>query len=106
MYKLEIIDEAKQELHKEIAYSKKIWGDKHSRQYAKKLRESIRGLRKNPQLYSLRNDILPGIRILTYKGNRVIYIIRESHNLVSVLAVLSNFQNIDTSEMRKRKRNI
>jgi len=106
VYKLEIIDEAKQELHKEIAYSKKMWGDKHSRQYAKKLRESIQGLRKNPRLYSLRNDILPGIRILTYKGNRVIYITVESRKLVSVLAVLSNFQNIDTDKLSKRKQNI
>ncbi len=62
----------------------------------------INVLRKNPYLYPIRNDILPGIRILNYKGNRVIYTLLEKKKIVTILAILSNYQNINRSELKSR----
>ncbi len=77
MHKLILIDEAKEELLHEANYSIKKWGRLHGQKYFLELQEKINVLRKNPYLYPIRNDILPGIRILNYKGNRVIYTLLE-----------------------------
>lgn len=106
MYKLIIIEEAKAELRKEANHSKSQWGIHHGEKYFAALEEKIRKLRKNPLLYPLRNDILPGIRILNYKGNRIIYTLIKRKKLVAVIAVLSNYQNFDKSELTQRQKKI
>ncbi len=102
MHKLILIDEAKEELLHEANYSIKKWGRLHGQKYFLELQEKINVLRKNPYLYPIRNDILPGIRILNYKGNRVIYTLLEKKKIVTILAILSNYQNINRSELKSR----
>jgi plasmid stabilization system protein ParE len=48
MYDLVILDEAKEELRCEVAYSREKWGTTHGEKYAKELQEQIRVLRNNP----------------------------------------------------------
>ena len=84
---------------------KKQWGKLHGQKYFVELKEKIRVLRKIPCLYPLRNDILPGIRILNYKGNRVIYTLLENKKLVAILAILSNYHDINKSELKRRYKN-
>ncbi len=103
MYELVIIDEAKKELRHEIAYSKKKWGQVHGQKYAKELQERIRDLKENPHLYPVRNDVLPNIRVRTYKGNRIVYTIQEKLKRIVVLAILSLYQNIEIKKLKKRK---
>ena len=102
MYKLILIDEAKAELLHEADYSRKKWGKLHGKKYFLELQEKIRVLRKTPCLYPLRNDILPNIRILNHKGNRVIYTLLEKKKTVAILAILSNYQEISKSELKRR----
>ena len=102
MYKLILIDEAKAELLHEANYSKKQWGRLHGQKYFLELQKKIKVLRKNPCLYPIRNDIFPGIRILNYKGNRVIYTLLEKKKIVAILAILSNYQNMNKSELKLR----
>lgn len=104
MYDLVIIDEAKGELRHEAAYSKEKWGQVHGAKYAKDLQKQIRELRNNPRLYPLRGDILPGIRIKIFKGNRIIYFIQENRKRVVVLAVLSLYQYIDGKKLKERRK--
>ncbi len=103
MYDIVILDEAKEELRCEMAYSREKWGPTHGEKYAKELQEQIRALRNNPRLYPLRNDILPDIRIKTFKGNQIIYTIRENLNSVVVLAVISRYQQPNQVEPRLGK---
>lgn len=102
MYHLQIIDEAQEELDKEIGYSYQRWGEIHAIRYAEELDIKIKDLQHYPRMYPLREDILPGIRILTYKGNRVVYILQEEKHRVVVLAVLSIYQPIDKNTLRQR----
>ncbi len=94
MYKLKITKEAQADLRKEIRYSKKKWGVNHAKTYHQEIRQQITKLKDNPLLYTVRNDILHGIRIKTYKGNQIVYTIRENEKMVIVLAVLSTHQSI------------
>ncbi len=103
MYDLSILDEAKEELRCEIGFSREKWSETHCEKYAKELQEQIRVLRKNPRLYPLRNDILLNIRIKTFKGNQIVYIIQENLKRVVVLAVLSRYQQPSQLEPRLEK---
>lgn len=103
MYELKILEAARQELEKEFEYSAENWGADHALKYAEKMEEQIKALQTNPRLCPLRNDILPGIRIKNYKGNRIIYTLRENQKLVVILAVLSVYQNIDKDKLDQRK---
>ena len=103
MYKMKIMDEAWQELRKEIRYSKKIWGLQHSRNYFGELKKQINSLKENPLLHPLRTNVFPGIRIKIYKGNQIIYQVQEKNKLVVVLAILSTHQNIDSNKLKQRK---
>ncbi|GJQ60895.1 MAG: type II toxin-antitoxin system RelE/ParE family toxin [Candidatus Scalindua sp. AMX11] len=104
MNKYMFASEAAEELRKEIAYSAKQWGKYHARQYRDALRQKIQTICQNPLLFPLRNDILTGIRISTFKGNRIVYTFIEEKKLVVILAILSIHQNIDESQLKKRRR--
>ena len=106
MYDLVIVDEAKEELRHAIAYSREKWGKAHGKKYAKEFQEQIRALRTNPRLYPLRNNILPDIRIKIFKGNRIVYVIRENRKMVAVLAVLSLYQKIDKNKLKRRQKKV
>ena len=68
------------------------------------MEEQIKALQTNPRLCPLRNDILPGIRIKKYKGNQIIYTLRENPKLIVVLAILSVYQNIDKDDLAQRQK--
>jgi plasmid stabilization system protein ParE len=106
VYHLKILPEAREELRNELSYSKKRWGIEHSRKYGQEIRTQIGMLQKNPRLYPLRQDVLPGIRIKTFKGNRIIYTICEDHGLVVILAVLSAYKNINKDMLKQRRRTV
>ena len=76
------------------------------KKYAKEFQEQIRALRTNPRLYPLRNNILPDIRIKIFKGNRIVYVIRENRKMVAVLAVLSLYQKIDKNKLKRRQKKV
>lgn len=101
-----LIDEARAELDKEIGYSAKNWGVVHARKYRDALEYEFQVIKHNPYLYALRDDILPGIRIKTCKGNRIIYTIRKEENVIVILAFLSVYQTIDPQKLSKRKKKI
>ncbi|KHE91563.1 MAG: type II toxin-antitoxin system RelE/ParE family toxin [Candidatus Scalindua rubra] len=105
MNKYKFVLEAQEELRKEIAYSAERWGKAHARKYRDSLREKVRTICRNPHLYPLRNDILAGIRICTFKGNHIIYTFIEEKKLVVVLAILSIYQNIETAVLKRRQEN-
>lgn len=105
MNKYKFVPEAQVELRKEIAYSVKQWGKAHARKYRDALRQKVRTICQNPHIFPLRDDILADIRICTYKGNHIIYTFIEEKKLVVVLAILSIYQNIDTSELKRRQEN-
>src|SRR5258708_7112164 len=100
LYQIKIIEEAKQELKHEIAYSKKTWELDHSQNHSKMLRDKLKSLAKNPRVYPLQSSILEEIRIFTFKGNRIIYTIIESKRLMVILAITSLYSkvNADTLE--------
>ncbi len=104
MYDLFIIDEARKELAHETAYSKKKWGPAHGEKYARDLQKNIRALKENPRLYPQRNDVLPDVRLKTFKGNRIIYTILEDQKRVVVLAILSSYQDIDAKKLEERRK--
>ena len=104
MYDLVIVNEAKEELRQEITYSAEKWGKVHAEQYSTNLQENIRTLKKNPHLYPPRHDILPDIRIKTYKGNRIVYLVKEDRKMVVVLAVLSLYQKIEKNKLKQRQK--
>ena len=106
MYSLQIIDEAKAELRHELSYSRKKWGDIHAKQYAKEIRAKINSLRTTAKEHQEHSHVLSGIRILNYRGNRIIYTILEEQSLVVVLAILGNAKNIDSAELSKRRQHI
>lgn len=107
MYTIKITEEARHELRKEIRYSRKKWGVAHARNYHKELKKQINALKETPLLYAVRDDILPGLRVKTYKGNQIIYIIQEDKKRIVILAILSTYQSLDnnkvTLEQRKTK---
>lgn len=105
MYELKILDEARQELEKEIEYSAENWGEAHALKYAQKMEEQIKALPTNPHLFPLRNDIFPGIRIKKYKGNRIVFTLRENQKQIVVLAILSVYQNMDKDKLGQRQKN-
>ena len=102
MYRLEIVAEAKTEITEELSYSAKNWGKKHSREYAKSLREKIRVLKKSPFICPLRNDIVEGVRLLKHKGNLIIYTLVEDENLVLILALISIHKEINSRHLKQR----
>ena len=102
-YQIEIVPEAKKELQKELTYSRKNWGQKHSKQYAIEVRAKIKTLKHQAKAFQLRHDILPDIRIMPFRGNRIIYTILEDKKTVIILSVISNFQNINISNLVNRK---
>ena len=106
MYRLQVIAEAERELDHEVGYSIAHWGQTHGQKYGRELRKQIRSLKSNPRLYPVRNDTLPGIRIKIYKGNRIVYTLREDRKLVVVLALMSIYQNIDSAELNRRQSEI
>ena len=103
VYKLKIISEAKAELAHELRYSRNTWGQSHARQYAQALRARIKDLQTRAREYPQQNDILKGIRILNYKGNRIIYTINEKQKTVIVSAVMGHARNIDPRILKQRQ---
>lgn len=93
-YALKYHDEAKKELIKELAYSRKNWGLKHSIKYAQELKSKIESLRENPFLNPEKAEILKGLRLVTYKGSQIAYVIDLSKSRVFILAVISIYQNL------------
>jgi len=57
----------------------------------------------NPQVFALREEILPDIRICTHKGNHIIYTIDEVKKHVIVLGILSIYQQIKSDHLEERK---
>jgi plasmid stabilization system protein ParE len=104
VFELEIIAEAREELRREIAYSKKVWGTDHSRSYAAAIRSRISRLRYKPYVCQLRNDILTGIRLLHYRGNCIIYTVIEEQRRVIVLAMIGCHQGINPRMIKNRKK--
>ncbi|MBD3265277.1 hypothetical protein GF373_01295 [bacterium] len=102
MYELVILAEAKAELRHEANYSKTKWGKTHGKKYIDELQTKIGSLKKNPHLYPKRDDILTDIHILNYKGNRIIYTIREEKKQVIILAILSVYQHMENLELSMR----
>lgn len=102
-YRLEILKAAKDELAKELAYSRQRWGKEHAKAYGRELRDQIRSLKQYPEVHPLRNDILEGIRIKPYKGNQIVYTVLEDQQRVVVLAVLSVYQTVDPNRMGRRQ---
>ncbi|MCH7623957.1 MAG: hypothetical protein IIB46_07755 [Nitrospinae bacterium] len=47
---------------------------------------------------------MPGIRIKKYKGNQIIFTLRENPNLIVVLAIFSIYQNIDKDPRAQRQK--
>ena len=108
MYKLKITKEAQSDLRKEIRYSKKKWGASHARTYHQDIKKHIANLKNNPLLYTIRNDILPDVRIKTYKGTQIVYTIRKEEKMIIVLAVLSTYQSAaaQTNLLAERQKKI
>lgn len=106
MYKIKIILEAKEDLFKELAYSKRNWGIQHSRKYSKNLRANIKELCINPHLFRIRDDILPNIRIKVYKGNKIFFTVHENKKMVIVLAIVGSRLEMDYKKLKQRRRNI
>ncbi|MCH8311971.1 MAG: type II toxin-antitoxin system RelE/ParE family toxin [Nitrospinae bacterium] len=104
MYELKFLEEAQQELEREIEYSAENWGAAHALKYAKKMEEQIKALQINPHICPLRNDILPGIRIKKYKGNQIIFTLQENQKLIVMLAILSICQNMDKEKLAQRQK--
>lgn len=102
VYTYVLTKEAEREFDRELAYSEEHWGTKHARQYAAELRHKLRSIAQTPQMYAQRSDILPGIRICHYKGNKIIYAIIEQKKQVIVVGLLSNHQPIMPDILHKR----
>lgn len=105
VYTLKIAAKAQRELAGELAYSRKQWGDIHAKLYARELRARINTLRTNPYALQERPDIGTSLRLLSYKGNRVVYTIFEETKTVAVLAVLG-INSLSAGEVDKRIRSL
>ena len=78
-------------------------GKIHALKYRKELEIQIKSLRNNPHMFRTRNDILPEIRIRSYKGTRIIYTIQESKKIIAILAILGQTKSIIIKQLKKRK---
>jgi len=79
-YLLVIIEQAANDLEQESDYSEHHWGRNHARQYVRELYKRIKGLTQNPSLFRTHDEVLPGLRMLTFKVNNILYWINESKN--------------------------
>lgn len=99
-YKLIVHDEARHELRHETRYSARQWGPAHARRYSAELKARIRALATDAKLYALYDDALPDIRVMTYRGNRVVYVIDDPAGRVIVLAVIGIHQSVEAALSR------
>lgn len=104
IYRLRIVDPAKVELGEEAIYSKRNWGEVHGKAYMRDLKARIDGLKHNPRLYGCRDDLCPGIRLLSYKGHNVAYWIDEAKAEVIILCINSVYKTIDSETLKQRQK--
>jgi len=102
MHKLVLTEHAQREIDKELLYSEDRWGKKHARKYAKEIHQKLQRICENPSFFPLRKDILPDIRIVGHKGNKIIYMVDKTNKLVIVLGFLSTHQMIDGNKIKRR----
>lgn len=92
MYRYIILPEAKEELEKEIEYSRKNWGVKHAAKYKKELLSKVRQIAENPKLRPVNPEAGQQIRIVEHKGNRIMYRIDEKRKQVVVVGFPSIYR--------------
>lgn len=65
------------------------------------LKARIASLKTDAKLYAVHDPGYPDIRLMTYKGNRVVYALNEMSGRVTVLAVTSIYQSVDPYVLRR-----
>lgn len=103
MYRYVLTREAEQELDAELAYSAERWGKRNARDYAEGMRQKLISIAENPFSYPERDDILPGIRICTYKGNRIIYTVHLERKQVIILGLQSIYRELKVDQLSRRE---
>lgn len=98
--------EARAELDKEIRHSKKKYGLDHARQYKQEMMEKIVGICRNPLMHRTIDEVLEGLRIYNYKGNKLLFDVDVPNKTVIILAILGNRQSVEgtVDELRKRRK--
>lgn len=102
MYELLFVELASQELAQEAKYSARQWGQQHAKKYFQELKQRIVDLTSNQKQHRLYQDVLPGLRIMRFKGSQVFYVIDEDNKRVIVLAVLSIYRQLSESQLSER----
>jgi plasmid stabilization system protein ParE len=102
MYKLVFTEEADQELERESIYSESRWGKVHAGKYIRNLMKKMKILEKTPYMHRTHDDVLPGLRLMTYKGNQVLYWVSAVAKKVVILGVPSIHRELSSEELRKR----
>lgn len=95
-YCFRLTSNAKRELDKEIAYSVKRWGKHHAKHYRQELLTVIKRIADNPFSYPEHAGIKKGYRVVSYKGNYIVYSVNEAEQYIEIVAfpsVYRSFQN-------------
>jgi plasmid stabilization system protein ParE len=95
-YRFRLTSNAKRELDKEIAYSVKHWGKHHAKKYRQELLAVIKRIADNPFSYPEHTGIKKGYRVVSYKGNYIVYSVNESEQYIEIVAfpgIYRDFQN-------------
>jgi plasmid stabilization system protein ParE len=93
---------AQQELQQEAAYSESRWGKPHSLKYMTAFLEKLGTLKHNPYLYRVCPELSAAIRLMTFKGNYVLYWINEPDKQVIVLGVPGSHKQLSKEALLKR----
>lgn len=102
MYRYTLTQDAARELDRELAYSEAHWGKRHAGDYARALQARFSDIARHPFAYPEQPDLLPGIRLCVYKGNRIVYTVMEKEKRVVVLGVFSVYQTVAPERIQKR----
>lgn len=101
MYRHYFVPEARDELRRELIYSKNHYGAAHAENYRQGFQRKIQEICHNPLQYQLRDDIGDGIRLCSYRGNKIFFDVDMKNRTVVIVAILANAQ--DAQDMTQRR---
>jgi plasmid stabilization system protein ParE len=96
MYIYRITPVAAQHIEHEIKYSATYWGKNHAKFYEKGLYQELRTIAQNPYIRPMHPDLDNEKRVHRYRGNYIIYRIKETDNMIDILAFPSIHQEFST----------
>lgn len=102
MYKLVFTEAATKELAAELEYSLSRWGKAHAKKYSAELQKRLYNLTKSPYAHRSHDDILPGLRVLSFKGNKILYYVDSEKKDVVILGVPSIYRELSKEALKQR----